>query len=311
MLVTCVECGNATSDTAAQCPKCASPPELFLGPAAPCAECGQTFHSAYSHCLSCGAPSRIAHPLTTTDRARPTPEQIAIEVDARTADVVSTVTQASSEGAPKQPKKRSPFTLVPLWKWLEVWIVLWILARIGLILALSFNDQSTPQGENLSRLAGGFHSLTFFGAGLTYCNFVYSALRNYRTFNVPGIETSPWTGVAANFIPVFNLFAPYFVMTELWNVGAKFTGEHKKPPPAFAWWWLCWLGAIGGIFAGAILNSMLERQGIGFDEDLYQWARYTGIGTACLEIISGIALLGVIRGVTRYHEASRIMHERR
>lgn len=62
MLVACLECKASISTSAAICPKCGAPPDVFLGAAAPCRECSAEFRQAFDACQNCGAPRSVAFP---------------------------------------------------------------------------------------------------------------------------------------------------------------------------------------------------------------------------------------------------------
>lgn len=62
MLVTCRECASSISTSAAACPRCGAPPNVFLGTVAPCAECGTDYRPAFDACQNCGAPRSVAQP---------------------------------------------------------------------------------------------------------------------------------------------------------------------------------------------------------------------------------------------------------
>lgn len=62
MLVACQECNANISTSAAICPKCGAPPDVFLGAAAPCRECSAEFRQAFEACKNCGAPRSVAYP---------------------------------------------------------------------------------------------------------------------------------------------------------------------------------------------------------------------------------------------------------
>ncbi len=68
MLVECQGCHGAISDTAKKCPKCAAPPDKFLGAALKCRECGEDYRVAYSECGHCGALRSAAAPVSVQRR---------------------------------------------------------------------------------------------------------------------------------------------------------------------------------------------------------------------------------------------------
>jgi hypothetical protein len=113
-------------------------------------------------------------------------------------------------------------------------------------------------------------TLLFLTAVVLFCLFMARANRNARTFGALTLRYSPRWAVAAFFVPVMNLFAPYLAMKEIWQA--------SDPDPLFpatvvrvpvfvpAWWGLYVLhfvtisfgtGTPFGRSAGVVARSLL------------------------------------------------------
>lgn len=326
MLVTCVECGNATSDTAAQCPKCESPREVFLGKPASCHECGFPFAPAYAACPECGAPS-VHRSISQKDVKQK--DQTLIPVSGDPPVNPPGGIQSSNGPEPAAPIERHDeqagepvyIKLTPLRDFggsLQFWLLAFATVKIGEGLQLgAVLWVTTPsyQGGPDPRLATQWLSLLAYVGSLLsvarivclalcayfYSRFIFRGLKNLRPVSGGNTTYSPTWGVVMQFIPVVNLFG-VFAMSDVWN-GSHFVA--KRPAAAnglIGTWWTFWIGATLLTAASSLLLDYPAQ---------YARAVIAAIGASLAYLIAALLLRTVVGKIADAHDSARILLARR
>jgi len=74
--------------------------------------------------------------------------------------------------------------------------------------------------------------------GITFLRWIYRSNKNLHALSGESMTFTPGWSVGWYFIPIANLWKPYQVMKEIWNV------SHKDSPTnhtIVCWWWTLWL----------------------------------------------------------------------
>jgi hypothetical protein len=327
MLVTCVECGNATSDTALQCPKCASPRAAFLGRPFPCHECGSQISSAYSACPSCGAHpvrrSLAADEVKEPDSDRvsqlngpPNNQRMTDGPSDHEGPVASTHSHDEEACEPAYTKlELTPLQAFgwPLRLWLLVFAVVMFAEALllGVILwVLTPAYQGGPGPEIATAWASLLGDVGFLLnlariicialCAYFYSRFLFRALKNLRPVVRGTSSYNPTWGVLMQFIPVVNLLG-VFAMSAVWN------GSHsvaKRPAAAnglLGTWWTFWVGAgLLGVAGNTLLGlpGQLTRGGI------------LVISASIAAMIAALLLRKIIWKITDAHDSAPILSGR-
>lgn len=317
MLVECQECAASISDAAEACPRCNASRDIFLGPPVGCAECGKPFFNAYGSCAECGAPRPIANPNGRTSLPRSSTKAVKPRVPVHT-EAISSQTPARN----KTPDTISPVAkllpLAPLEAALRIF--LWTYAVTNVILLVQsaggfYFLVDAMQGRDISDFGRAFIEfttqwslpslglwlLTFTCAGFLYCRWIYRALRNLRTINAPGNETTPVMGVVWNFVPIGALYAPFMVMTELWRVTRGLVQMDQRLPMVFWIWWLLWLISGAAKIVAIGIDQVIARRET-FDSSLVNPLIQSNLIWSLAAIASVFALFPIIRAITRAHD---------
>lgn len=73
---------------------------------------------------------------------------------------------------------------------------------------------------------------------ITFFRWIYRTNKNLGTLSGEQMVFTPGWSVGWYFIPIANLFKPYQVMKEIWNVSHK---NQSTTYPLIGWWWLLWI----------------------------------------------------------------------
>lgn len=258
------------------------------------------------------SPPAPAEEPKVRDSERPSPSETSLSMPRDTKSVIAL-------GMKVRP-------LEGLWYALRFWIAATVLmsivqlvafgAALPAIIAASSGASISPFQRDVLEFLGqygtGIDSITtiiFWITAFLYCRFVYRGLKNLRTMNIPGNETTPVMGVVWNFVPLASFIIPYMVMTEIWRTSHTAAGRSTKIPSTFGFWWLFWVLSAVSRAVGGILEQVLNRQSA-FDLNLYNFQMGALAISASTSILSALALFGVIRGITRAHDEARTLHLR-
>jgi len=103
-------------------------------------------------------------------------------------------------------------------------------------------------------LVGLAYVAAFVVCVVLFCVWVYRANRNARALGAEGMEYTPGLAVGWFFVPLFNLFKPYFAVREIYQASDPDAGIAEEPGAALSthWsnapvapqlklWWLAWI----------------------------------------------------------------------
>lgn len=145
--------------------------------------------------------------------------------------------------------------------------------------------------------------LTTLVSALTYSFWFYRVAKNAQAFNGP-LSCSPGMAVGCFFIPIYNLWRPYQVTSEVWRASQA---DGPRPvlvttaPGAPGWilvWWLLW--TISGILMNFATSDL--RSGLSLSpEQMQTTALWTLIGLA-MNVISLVLGICVVWGISRRQE---------
>jgi hypothetical protein len=95
--------------------------------------------------------------------------------------------------------------------------------------------------------------MLYLAAIVLFCWFMPRANRNARAFGALALRYSPGLSAAAFFVPLVNLFAPYFVLKEIWQASDPNpiipAAAVRLPLFARIWWPLFLLDNFVGLFS--------------------------------------------------------------
>ncbi len=147
--------------------------------------------------------------------------------------------------------------------------------------------------------------LVFVVATIIYLMWIYRAYKNLSELRVVGLNHSPAWAVGMYFVPILNLFRGFTVMQEIWKgsdpqrIGDDRQWTHARGS-GLAWlWWLLYLAANVVNSLGA--NTMNMAQGTG-SVQTFMTGEVMNLVSVCLFVVSGIALIFILRGVTDRQE---------
>ncbi len=144
---------------------------------------------------------------------------------------------------------------------LSVVVILGCVLRIVLLRSVQAPTQvSQPTlrvASSLFIVSGvGLQFLVVIFTAITFLFWIYRAHQNLLAFRPEPLENAPADGVWSFFVPIINLFKPYFVMREIWVESdpalppfgvPTYTSEPSSPLVAI--WWVLFLarGVLGSI----------------------------------------------------------------
>ena len=194
---------------------------------------------------------------------------------------------------------------------ITIGIVICVMSGVGISLietiAVSmFPSYTDPNAEISSQLEMNFiygtialsvaSVLAHLGSAVVVCMFLYRANTNLRAHghrleNTPGWCAGWW------FIPIMNLFKPYYATKEIYFASRQI-GTPEKPAAdlgsgLLSSWWTCWI-------VGSILSRIENRLAIN-GVDLGTMALPLSWSSSLFLAGAGILLLKIVRNITRAH----------
>jgi hypothetical protein len=146
-----------------------------------------------------------------------------------------------------------------------------------------------------------FRGLAMLVAVVGFCLFLPRANRNARAFGCEALEFTPRLTAGVFFVPIWNLYKPYFAVKELWQASERHPGLPGQPGPMLLkMWWASYLTMLA-------LGQMIGR--IGDDGTLtgelaYLHARQYGCLVAMLAAGICIAMVHQLNArFARRHQA--------
>jgi len=153
--------------------------------------------------------------------------------------------------------------------------------------------------ETLISLANWIFLIMWFRRA--YCNL-------YRV-GVPHLDSPEGLAAGAWFIPVYNLFKPFSIMREICDNTTHYVQksdpsfDSAKPQSVIGWWWAVYVLS----FIASILAYFLRPENAHLSSQL-MFTEYS-IGLKCIEIVSTVLLIVVIRRLFPFEEALKNKQE--
>ncbi len=147
-------------------------------------------------------------------------------------------------------------------------------------------------------------------SALAFSFWFYRVAKNAQSFKGP-LSSSPGMAVGCWFIPIYNLWRPYQVTTEIWRASDA-EGSRvvllSNAPAAPGWilaWWLLWI--ISGFVINVATSDLTAHVAL-TAEQVQTLTLWTLIGIV-MNLLSLVLAIFVIRGITRRQEraAAKLM----
>jgi len=131
--------------------------------------------------------------------------------------------------------------------------MLWISLGIGVISLLSdfmqmnllsgsFSQVEVESNNTRQQIIGLLYLITFIITGIAFLKWIYRANSNCHGFGAQGMKFTPGWSIGYYFIPILNLYRPYQVMKEIWNISKNPNDwQNEQGSSLLGWWWLLWL----------------------------------------------------------------------
>ena len=127
---------------------------------------------------------------------------------------------------------------------------LWLSAAMEVIvfLQIALLGRRLAGDDNLA-VAAAVTGILAIAVALTtivlFCRFMYLANRNARSFGAELEESPNWAWLSF-FIPIANLWKPYYALKEIWQASVlpddpRLTWISNPVPPLFPLWWWAYL----------------------------------------------------------------------
>ena len=173
--------------------------------------------------------------------------------------------------------------------------------------ALSASELSVDEGVTSQRLASLLsiqsyvaipYLIMVIGSVFVVARWIYNAAKSNQEAGIEGLENSPAWSVGWFFIPIMNLFKPYFALKEHYFARLK-TDEwpSKNAMTTFHLWWASWI-------ATNVLSNRSLRASMNDDVnlDMLVSVSFTDIGADIAQILSCLALIKIMKQFTQGHE---------
>ena len=200
-------------------------------------------------------------------------------------------------------------------------VFLWIMvAIIGVMLISELNqlfiiknfvtgdyDDATITASEQSDLFVGFtaiaYSLAFIGCAIVFIMWFRRAYFNLHTLIPTGLRMSEGWAAGAWFIPVYSLWGPFQVATDLFNRTEQLliTNDLAEPKPQnrtiMGWWWAFWV-------SGNVLSNVENQMAKSLDIEVVLNSCYVGIVAS---IITMVGAYLAIRTIKNYSEMEELL----
>ncbi len=153
------------------------------------------------------------------------------------------------------------------------------------------NETILPS-DTITAIVGLIQSLFAIVTGITFLMWIYRTNKNLHALSGEDMVFTPGWSVGWYFIPIANLYKPYQVMKEIWEVSHK---NRTVTDSIVGWWWALW---VISNFLGRLALKLVIRAD---DAAGYAASAMTYIVSDGLDVILNIvALLLVTRIWTAY-----------
>jgi len=93
--------------------------------------------------------------------------------------------------------------------------------------------------------------------GITFLRWIYRTNKNLHAFSGERMTFTPGWSVGWYFIPIANLFKPYQVMKEIWQISHK---NRAATLSIIGWWWALWF--ISNVLGRLVVKLILQADDI-------------------------------------------------
>lgn len=100
---------------------------------------------------------------------------------------------------------------------------------------------------------------------ILFLMWIHQAHRNLPSLGASGLKYSPGWAVGGFFIPIWNLFRPFQVTTEIWKASEPTSDtsdglawQNAPTSPLIASWWILWL--VSGFMGNIVLQVSLSAE---------------------------------------------------
>ena len=179
------------------------------------------------------------------------------------------------------------------------------LVNIGFDYLIADRSIKNTDYASLSSLQDSFglvYAIFFFGSIALVARWIYLAAKANRDAGIEGLNYSPISSVAWFFVPVMNLWKPYFAVKEQYLVRLKcdsFPSMNSKT--TFHLWWFAFLGSnvLANIAGRAMLPQYSETSSSG---EILVTSSLFSIAADIAQILSCLALIKIMRQFTAGEE---------
>jgi len=137
------------------------------------------------------------------------------------------------------------------------------------------------------------HIIVGIMAWITVLVWKYRTNKNCHGFGTKGMRFTPGWAVGWHFVPFMNIFRPYQVMQEIWQVSTDpMNWQNQRRSALVKWWWFFFL--IGAVFGKYFAKISIRNA---FGEQTVEQLRLitsSGIYTNCVYIVSTILMILII-----------------
>lgn len=165
---------------------------------------------------------------------------------------------------------------IPYWRTLRTRSILTLVlavAYIGVVVISIVSNQAEvslleriARGENVTEaeavsndnrqaLVGVAYLVIYVGVVVTFLFWIYRASKNLAGLGISEPKFSPGGAVGWWFVPIWNLWQPFRVVSEIWEGSHP---EGRSRPPMLWVWWMVWLisGWIGTIYFRMFMGNL-------------------------------------------------------
>ncbi len=177
-----------------------------------------------------------------------------------------------------------------------VFLIWMTLSEINLLEKIERGDFVSPSEaddhDNRMALAGSLNFAAFVFAIVTFCFWINRAYGNLSSIRPAGsLRFSPRWAVGWFFVPIMNLFRPYQVVNELYQV----SNPAGVGSGLIGWWWGLWVIAA---LVGPSASSFFREQTVS-DAILADWRSAIA---EVLFVLCGVLALVIVHRITSWQD---------
>jgi hypothetical protein len=168
------------------------------------------------------------------------------------------------------------------------------------------NAGRTPEPEQMDsndlrqQIIGGAAFVNSVVFVVIFCVWIYRANYNARQIGTTGMKFSPGWAVGWYFIPIANLWKPYQVMCEIWQVSAgPASWQHQPRGSIVPLWWTLFL--LSNFTAN--ISFRLSLRAASTSELI--WSSTVSAASSIFDIASNVITLALVNQIYRMQMAHR------